>query len=141
VPQSMLTRFIAIAIALALNACSSECRPQEKVFVDPIAGSKTVMNVVKLGDLEVVAMRDKPDGLGTLIIRGKPIVAYICGPNGSCDISVFGGKVPAVTVTTQARGEGLKEVQVEGSEWSTWDTNADGQIDMRIRRESKTVEI
>jgi hypothetical protein len=141
VPLSMYTRFTVALIAVGLGACNDASVPLEQTFTDPVTGSKTPMSVLKLGQLEVAAMRDKPEGFGTVTIRGKPVVGYLCMPDESCDIYVFDASDAAVTVRTRARGAGLKAVEVNGSKWLTWDTNADGQVDTRVHRGSDSVEI
>jgi hypothetical protein len=137
----VLTRVIAALTIASLGACSKNSTPVEKSYVDPISGSKTVVNVVDLGDLELVAARDRPDGFGTLNVHSKPLLGYSCSPDGSCVISIFVGKVPSVTVSTQSEGKVLKEVWVSGSEWNTFDHNGTGLSDSRVAIGSKTAEI
>ncbi len=137
----MLTRIAAVLAMGALCSCSGKSAPTEQTYVDPITGSKTSVSVATLGGVQVVALREKPEGFGTLSINSKPVVGYVCSPDESCDISVFIGKAPRVTVKTRSQGEALKEVQVFGSNWATWDHNGDGQTDTRVRNQSKVVEI
>ena len=129
----MLPRLLTATLLVSvLIACGRHPRQHDAVLTEPVSGLKTVVTVADLHNVELVAARDNPEGLGTLSIRGKPIVGYTCLPDGSCDISVFGGNIPDVTVRTLPNRRGLKEVEVDGSEWLTWDRNADGQMDTRV---------
>jgi hypothetical protein len=138
----MLTRIVAALALIGLGGCSKVSTPvKTSEITDPLSGSKTIVDVVNLGDLEMVAARDRPDGFGTLNVRGKPIVGYTCSTDGSCVISIFVGKLPAVTVSTQSKGTALEKVWVVGPEWSTFDNNGTGLSDTRVASGSKVAEI
>jgi hypothetical protein len=141
VPLKMRTPIIAAFTVASLGACTKGSTPVEKSYLDPISGSKTVVNVVDLGDLELVAARDRPDGFGTLNVHSKPILSYSCSPDGSCVISIFVGKVPSVTISTQSQGRALKGIWVTGSEWNTFDNTGTGLSDTRVANGSKVAEI
>jgi hypothetical protein len=141
-PHHMLPRFVTTAwLATMLIACGRNSTQHDAFFTEPVTGSKVVVTVADIRDVELVASRDNPEGLGTLNIRKKPVVGYTCLPDGSCDISVFNGNAPAVIVKILPNGHGLKEVEVDGSEWFTWDKNADGQIDTRVNVKTNKAEI
>jgi hypothetical protein len=138
----MLPRLLtATLLAYELIACGRSPKQHDALLTEPVSGSKTVVTVADLHNVELVAARDNPEGLGTLNVRGKPIVGYTCLPDGSCNISVFGGNIPAVSVRTLPNGRGLKEVEVDGSEWLTWDKNTDGQMDTRVGVKTNQSEI